>query len=98
MHEERDRLNESWSRVDPRYSDESVLSAQLIRSAQGPLGKKKGWIGRTVCQIAFILFFLLPGIYFLGLIHQEGFSIGLLLAGSIPILFGGLLSWFIWKF
>ena len=98
MHEPEDRLNASWSRTDPRYSDESVLSAQLIRSAQGPLDKRKGWVGRSICQLAFILFFFLPGIYFLKMMGQEGFSMTLLMAGTIPIVFGILLSWFIWKF
>jgi len=97
MNDEPDRLTQSWNRADPRYADESVLSTQLIRSAQGPLDKSKGWFGRIVCQFAFLLFFFLPGAYALKLGLFTTFDPLTLFCGSICLGLGLLLSLFIWK-
>lgn len=95
-HEEPDRLNESWSRTAPRYSDKSAISAQMIRYARGAdLPQGKGWIGRLACQLVFILFFFVPGGLFLTMLINSGWMPGLL--GLVPIGIGSLLSYFIWK-
>ncbi|MEM1157117.1 MAG: hypothetical protein AAF649_05115 [Verrucomicrobiota bacterium] len=95
-HEEPDRLNQSWSQTSPRYSDQSALSAQLIRFSRGS-GKSRGrgWFGTLMCQLVFILFFFVPGGLFISMWLNSGWTPGL--TGLIPIAIGGLLSAFIWK-
>ncbi|MEM6883499.1 MAG: hypothetical protein AAF571_00600 [Verrucomicrobiota bacterium] len=95
-HEGPDRLNESWSRTAPRYSDKSATSAQMIRYARES-GKSSGngWFGRIICQLSFILFFFVPGGLFLTMWINSGWTPGLL--GLVPAAIGGLLSYFIWK-
>ena len=97
MDREPDRLTQSWSRVDPRYSDESAISAQMIRSAQESRMKGRGWIGCIACQIAFILFFFLPGLYFFKMGWEHGWNFGVLFSFLLPTTIGSLLTWFIWK-
>jgi len=93
---EPDRLNQSWSQVSPRYSNQSALSAQITRYVQDT-GKTrgKGWIGRIICQLSFILLFFVPGGLFLISGFQSDWIFGLL--GLLPISIGLLLSYFIWK-
>ncbi|MEM6820585.1 MAG: hypothetical protein AAF558_01410 [Verrucomicrobiota bacterium] len=98
MHHEPDRLTQSWNRTDPRYSDESVIAAQMIRSAQGHKSKGKGWFGRIVCQIVFILFFFVPAWYFATIAMASEWHPSILIAVILPVLIGSAMSWFIWKF
>ncbi len=94
-YQEPDRLNQSWSQVTPRYSDKSAISAQMIRYARGSLSPGKGWFGRIICQIVFILFFILPGSLFILMGLKSGWMGGLL--GLVPTSIGLLLSYIIWK-
>ncbi|MEO0452806.1 MAG: hypothetical protein AAFY98_01555 [Verrucomicrobiota bacterium] len=59
-----DRLNETWTKSSPRYSDESAMSTMVHRSATGPKSKFT-LIDAIIFYAAILCLMVAPGITFI---------------------------------